>query len=534
MFLQHWQRLLPLMNCSHHRPNYSIGPEKLFNKLSTLAKPIMSNHVDIPIFHTPQSTVKLFNSVFPLPPNLFRQWKKGVVVRCPVSSVIHEKAWLDSEDEIAATHALLRAKIIEPAADGPFMAHLFNIPKEPNSVRPIVNFSRLSECMDTPPMQLESLFQLVARTSNSEGWIDNLWYVKFDFSQAFFNIPIERRSKRYLSFKVAEVTYRFRVLPFGLGIAPFVCQTFLNAIIRYIRKWTPYAFGFIDDILIGSRSKKVLTRIVQDLLLRFRRIKWKLNEGKCVLIPTRKLVFLGSDWHGAGVTRQDKATTGVLALLEILEARDTPLVAKEKQVMAGFLNYYLQFSGKIHTIIQRLVETSGVDMARARFLARFLRSQCKFDTIRFRAATRGKLTVYADATPVKMAAIILFDPMIKVGPVALLEALKLGKYRQDQVDILQRKAEESLPIIEAEIRALFLALEKLMADGLYGRYSITLYTDSMPALYFMKKGSSRFKTWDDRKVCELLTWRNRFDTYFDLDIHYVDTKVNPADYYSRT
>jgi len=148
----------------------------------------------------------------------------------------------------------------------------------------------------------------------------------------------------------------------------------------------------------------------------------------------------------------------------------------------------------------------------------------------------NKLSTMAkpDATPVKMAAIILFDPMIKVGPVALLEALKLGQYRQDQVDILQRKAETSLPIIEAEIRALFLALEKLMADGLYGRYLITLYTDSMPALYFMKKGSSRFKTWDDRKVCELLTWRNRFDTYFDLDIYYVDTKVNPADYYSRT
>ncbi len=212
---------------------------------------------------------------------------------------------------------------------------------------------------------------------------DELQSSQFDFSQAFFNIPIERRSKRYLSFKVAEVTYRFRVLPFGLGIAPFVCQTFLNAIIRYIRKWTPYAFGFIDDILIGSRSKKVLTRILQDLLLRFRRIKWKLNECKCVLIPTRKLVFLGSDWHGAGVTRQDRATTGVLALLEILEARNTPLVAKEKQVMAGFLNYYLQFSGKIHTIIQRLVETSGVDMARARFLARFLRSNLiLFDFVR--------------------------------------------------------------------------------------------------------------------------------------------------------
>ena len=534
--LFHCRRLLPLMN-SREYIRKSLKPsdsDELVNELCEMHKPVMSDHIVIPEFHEPLSCVKLFNKVFPLPPKLFRQWKNGVTIKCQTRSVIHEKAWLDTEDEIASTQALLKANIIEHASNGPFMAHLFNIPKAPDTVRPIVNLSRLSECMETPPMVLESLFQLVARTHSSEGWVNNLWYVKFDFSQAFFNVPIERRSRKFLAFGVGNQYFRFRVLPFGLGIAPFVCQTFLDSIISYIRKWTPYAYGFIDDILVGASSRKVLTRIVKNLLLRFKQIKWRLNEKKCVLTPTRKLVFLGSDWHGSGVSREESATSKVKYLLHALGSRGTPLAIKEKQIMAGYLNYYLQFAGKIHTVIQRLVETSGLERDRAEYLSDFLMGQVKIDTIRFRTKSRGILTVYADATPDKMAAIILYDKTIKMEPLKLLAALKRHVFKQDQVDILQLVAKRSLPIIEAEIRALFLALEKLMAHKEYGRYKVHLFTDSMPALYFMTKGSSKYDTWNDATLCELLTWRNRFDTYFDLEVRYVDTKSNPADYYSRT
>ena len=73
-----------------------------------------------------------------------------------------------------------------------------------------------------------------------------------------------------------------------------------------------------------------------------------------------------------------------------------------------------------------------------------------------------------------------------------------------------------------------------MAYKEYGRFKVHLFTDSMPALYFKTKDSSKYDTWDDAKLCEMLTWRNCFDTYFYLEVRYVDTKLNPADYYSRT
>ena len=73
-------------------------------------------------------------------------------------------------------------------------------------------------------------------------------------------IHIEEESRLLLTFRVVGRLWRFRVMPFGLGIAPYVCQTFLGAIIRYIRRFTKHVAGYIDDILIGHRSKAKLVR----------------------------------------------------------------------------------------------------------------------------------------------------------------------------------------------------------------------------------------------------------------------------------
>lgn len=114
----HCRRLLPLMN-SREYIRKSLKPsdsEELVNDLCEMHKPVMSDHIVIPEFHEPLSSVKLFNKVFPLPPKLFWQWKNGVTIKCQTRSVIHEKAWFYTEYEIASRQALLKANIIEHAS----------------------------------------------------------------------------------------------------------------------------------------------------------------------------------------------------------------------------------------------------------------------------------------------------------------------------------------------------------------------------------------------------------------------------------
>jgi len=55
-------------------------------------------------------------------------------------------------------------------------------------------------------------------------------------------------------------------MPFGMSLAPFVCQQILNSIMKYIRKTIKCAWGHIDDILMAHEDPIVLRNFVKLLL----------------------------------------------------------------------------------------------------------------------------------------------------------------------------------------------------------------------------------------------------------------------------
>ena len=46
------------------------------------------------------------------------------------------------------------------------------------------------------------------------------WVTSVDFKDAYFHIPIQEQSRKYLRFHVQGRTYQFKALPFGLSTAP--------------------------------------------------------------------------------------------------------------------------------------------------------------------------------------------------------------------------------------------------------------------------------------------------------------------------
>ena len=240
----------------------------------------MRERLVIPDYFEPRTNVRKFHSQFPLPLRLFRKWKNGVSLWCTEKSIRHPKFRRDTPDEIAVVQSLLRANIVEKSENGPFVTHLFNVPKDENGVRPIVNLSQLSKRLTGAfPVRLCSVFQLVDKPM----WEKDLWYVKLDFAQAFYNIPIAKASRSLLTFKVGNSFYRFRRMPFGLGCAPYVCQTFLLAMMKYIREYTPFVWGNIDDLLIAHQSNEVLVNLVRKLWDKCARAGWRFSLKKCVL-----------------------------------------------------------------------------------------------------------------------------------------------------------------------------------------------------------------------------------------------------------
>ena len=54
------------------------------------------------------------------------------------------------------------------------------------------------------------------RTSFQQGE----WVTSVDFKDAYFHIPIQEQSRKYLRFHIQGQAYQFKALPFGLSTAP--------------------------------------------------------------------------------------------------------------------------------------------------------------------------------------------------------------------------------------------------------------------------------------------------------------------------
>ena len=95
-----------------------------------------------------------------------------------------------------------------------FFNRLFLVPKPNNRWRPILDLSNLNFFLKSEKFKMETPETI--RTSLQQGE----WITSIDFKDAYFHIPIQEQSRKYLRFHVQGQTYQFKALPFGLSTAP--------------------------------------------------------------------------------------------------------------------------------------------------------------------------------------------------------------------------------------------------------------------------------------------------------------------------
>ena len=95
-----------------------------------------------------------------------------------------------------------------------FFNRLFLVPKPNNKWRPILDLSKLNLFLKAEKFKMETPETI--RMSLQQGE----WVTSIDFKDAYFHIPIQEQSRKYLRFHVQGQTYQFKALPFGLSTAP--------------------------------------------------------------------------------------------------------------------------------------------------------------------------------------------------------------------------------------------------------------------------------------------------------------------------
>ncbi|MEL7079451.1 MAG: reverse transcriptase domain-containing protein, partial [Cyanobacteria bacterium J06582_2] len=90
--------------------------------------------------------------------------------------------------------------------------------------------------------------------------------------------------------------YRFRVLPFGLSIAPRVFTKLVTAALNQLRLKGVQVVAYLDDLLVWSSSEEQCardTRVTIDFLVS---LGFHINHTKSRLIPSQVFEWLGIQW----------------------------------------------------------------------------------------------------------------------------------------------------------------------------------------------------------------------------------------------
>ena len=226
-----------------------------------------------------------------------------------------------------------------------FFNRLFLVPKPNNKWRPILDLSNLNFFLKVEKFKMETPETI--RTSLQQGE----WVTSVDFKDAYFHIPIQEQSRKYLRFHVQGRAYQFKALPFGLSTAPMeftvlAKEVKLMAIHRGIR-----IHQYLDDWLVRARSLHICLQHTQILVKMCQDLGWLVNLEKSELEPKQVFDFVGYQFDlRSGRVRptpdrwqslQDKIQALLLLLacpVQQLMSLIGLLTATEKQVHLGRLH----------------------------------------------------------------------------------------------------------------------------------------------------------------------------------------------------
>ena len=151
---------------------------------------------------------------------------------------------------LEALYQLVTKNAVEPVTNQTslgFYNQLFLVPKPNIWWRPILDLSNLNKYLKTQSFKMETPETI--RTSLQTGE----WVTSIDFNDAYFHIPIQSQSKKYMHFHKQDKAYHFKALSFGLSTAHGVhCSGQRGQVSCTIR-----IHQYLDDWLVTARSHQI-------------------------------------------------------------------------------------------------------------------------------------------------------------------------------------------------------------------------------------------------------------------------------------
>ena len=156
-------------------------------------------------------------------------------------------------------------------------------------------------------------------------------YSTFDMRSGYYHLELTPESQAKSVFVVGGPRggkWEFKRCPFGLTQAPAYFQLLVSKVIEGL----PFAFGYLDDILVFSFGVEEHLRHVREVFIRLREADLKLSKRKCCFLKAH-VQYLGHYILGVGLEL-------VPEKLDSLKQMPAPTDVTGIRKFLGFVGYY--------------------------------------------------------------------------------------------------------------------------------------------------------------------------------------------------
>jgi hypothetical protein len=191
-------------------------------------------------------------------------------------------------EEISSLLAKQAVEIVpEERKNSGFYSRYFLVPKKDGGMRPILDLRLLNKALAKRAFKMLTVKQILAHIQPDD------YFLAVDLKDAYFHIQIAPHHRRFLRFAFEGVAYQFKVLPFGLALAPRVFTMCMNAALAPLKLSGMRILNYLDDWLVIARSRSVLVEHRHRLLAHLMDLGLSVNMQKSALQPCQSITFLG-------------------------------------------------------------------------------------------------------------------------------------------------------------------------------------------------------------------------------------------------
>lgn len=237
---------------------------------------------------------------------------------------------MQKEEVRCQVQKLLENGLIEMSTSA-YNSPLIIVPKKSlngkTQFRMCVDFRKLNKKLIADKFPLPRIEEIL------EGLGKAKYFSVLDLQSGYHQIPLNEKSRHLTAFSTDTGFYQWKVLPFGLNVAPSSFSRMMTMAFAGLKPQR--AFIYMDDLLVVGSTESQHLKNLFDVFETCRRVNLKVNPGKCEFLRN-EVYFLGHKCTQKGLLPDERK---ISAVKNYERPKDKDAVKR----FVAFANYYRRF-----------------------------------------------------------------------------------------------------------------------------------------------------------------------------------------------